>query len=98
MLHLSILITFVLHYYRLTFHRRHFHYRSDRSDGVILPPPIRPIAMPPRQGNWQLKTINAAVVAGLNSTVVWNIEPTRIRVMAVGPTRPFGVLAVVNSA
>ena len=45
-------------------------------------------------GNRQLKTINAAVVVGLNSTVVWNAEPTEIRVMATAPTRPFGVPAV----
>jgi hypothetical protein len=41
-----------------------------------------------------VETINAAVVAGLNSTIVWNIEPTKIRIMAATPTRPFGVPAV----
>ena len=86
------------HYYRLTYHYRHFHCRSEKSVGVILPPSVRPIERPPKDENWQLKTINAAVVVGLNSTVVWNAESTGIGVVAVGPTRPFGVPAVVNSA
>ena len=30
----------------------------------------------------------------MNSTVIWNAEPTEIRVMAAAPTRPFGVSAV----
>jgi hypothetical protein len=38
-----------------------------------------------------LKTINAAVVVGLNSTVVWNTEPTEIHIMATAPTQLFGV-------
>jgi hypothetical protein len=42
-----------------------------------------------------LKTINVAVVVGLNSTVVWNAEPTEIRIVAAAPTQPFGV-PVVN--
>jgi hypothetical protein len=41
-----------------------------------------------------VETINVAVVVGLNSTIVWNIEPTEIRVMAATPTRLFGVPAV----
>jgi hypothetical protein len=41
-----------------------------------------------------VETINTTVVVGLNSTIVWNIEPTEIRVMAVALTRPFGVPAV----
>jgi hypothetical protein len=45
-----------------------------------------------------MKTINAAVVVGLNSTIVWNAELTRIGVMAASPTQPFGVSAVVNLA
>jgi len=27
------------------------------SDGVILPPPVEPIARPPKEGNWQLKLL-----------------------------------------
>ena len=65
---------------------------------MTLPPSVGPVERPPKEGNRQLKTINATVVVGLNSTVVWNADPTGIGVMAVGPTRPFGVLAVVNSA
>ena len=65
---------------------------------MILPQLVVPIGRPPKDGNRQLKTINAAVVVGLNSTVVWNAEPTGIGVMAAGPTQPFGVPAVVNSA
>ena len=86
------------HYYRLTYHYRHFYCRSDKSVGVILPPLVVPIGRPPKDRNRQLKTINATVVVGLNSTVVWNAKPIGIRVMAAGPTRPFGVPAVVNSA
>ena len=86
------------HYYRLTYHYHHFHCHSDKSIGVILPPSVGPIGRPPKEENRQLKTINAAVVVGLNSTVVWNAEPTEIHVMAAAPTRPFGVPAVVNSA
>ena len=37
-----------IHYYRLTYHYRHFHYCSDRSDGVILAPSVGTIARPPR--------------------------------------------------
>jgi hypothetical protein len=87
-----------LHYYRLTYHYRHFHCRSDKSVGVILPPSVVPIGRLPKDGNRQFKTINAAVVVGLNSTVIWNAEPTGIGVMDVDPTRPFGIPAVVNSA
>jgi hypothetical protein len=87
-----------LHYYRLTYHYHHFHCRSDKSIGVILPPSVVPIGRLPKDGNWQLKTINVAMVVWLNSTIIWNAEPTRIGVMATNPTRPFGVLAVVNSA
>ena len=65
---------------------------------MILPSSVGPIERPPKDGNRQLKTINATVVVGLNSTIVWNTEPTGIGVMAVGPTRPFGVPAVINSA
>ena len=65
---------------------------------MILPSSVVPIGRPPKDGNRQLKTINTAVVVGLNSTIVWNAEPTGIGVMAAGPTRPFGVLAVVNLA
>ena len=86
------------HYYILTYHYRHFHCSSDKSIGVILPPLVLPIGRPPKDGNLQLKTINAAVIVGLNSTIVGNAEPTGIGVMAAGPTRPFGVPAVVNSA
>jgi hypothetical protein len=71
---------------------------SNKSVGVILPPSVGPIGRPRKEWNLQLKTINAVVVAGLNSTVVWNIEPTGIGVMAASPTRPFGVPVVVNSA
>jgi len=42
----------------------------------------------------QLKIINAVVVVGLNSTVIWNAEPIEIRVMAAAPTRPFSVPTV----
>ena len=76
-----------IHYYRLTYHYRHFHCRSDKSVGVILPLSVVPIGRPPKDGNLQLKTINVAVVVGLNSTVVWNAEPTGIGIMAAGPTR-----------
>ena len=79
-------ITQNLHYYRLTYHYRHFYCRSDKIIGVILSPSVGPIGRPPQEGNQQLKTINAAVVVGLNSTVVWNAEPTVIGVMATGPT------------
>jgi hypothetical protein len=41
-----------MHYYRLIYHYRHFHCHSDRSDGVILPPPVGPIARPPKEGNY----------------------------------------------
>ena len=37
----------VIHYYRLIYHYRHFHYRSDRSNGVILAPSVGTIARPP---------------------------------------------------
>ena len=47
----------IAHYYRLTFHRRHFHFRSDKSVGVILPPSIGPIGRPPKEGNRQLKLL-----------------------------------------
>ena len=50
--------------------------------------------MKPIVENRQLKTINAAMVVGLNSTIIWNAEPAEIRVMAAAPTRPFGVPAV----
>ena len=86
------------HYYIFTFYCHHFHCRSDKSVGVKLSPSVGPIGRPRKQWNRQLKTINAAVVVGLNSTVVWNAESTGIGVVAVGPTRPFGVPAVVNSA
>ena len=86
-----------MHYYRLTYHYRHFHCRSDKSIDVILPPSVGLIGRPPMDGNRQLKTINAAVVVGLNSTIVWNVETTRIGVMAADHTRPFGVPTVVNS-
>jgi hypothetical protein len=36
------------HYYRLIYHYRHFHCRSDRSDGVILALSVEMIARPPR--------------------------------------------------
>jgi hypothetical protein len=36
-----------LHYYRLIYHCRHFHCRSDRSDYVILPPLVAMMARPP---------------------------------------------------
>jgi len=36
------------HYYRMIYHCRHFHCRSDRSDGVILAPSVGTIARPPR--------------------------------------------------
>jgi hypothetical protein len=45
------------HYYRLIFHYRHFHCRSDRSDGVILPPLVGPIGRPRREGNQLLKLL-----------------------------------------
>ena len=65
---------------------------------MILPPLVGLIGRPPNDGNQQLKTINTEVIVGLNSTVIWSTEPTRIGVMAVGPTRPFGVPAVANLA
>jgi hypothetical protein len=86
------------HYYRLTFHHRGFHCRSDKSVGVILPPSVGSIGRPRKEWNRLWKTINAAVVLWLNSTIVWNSEPTGIGVMAAGPTRPSSVPAVVNSA
>jgi len=36
--------------------------------------------------------------SGVEFHRVWNAEPTEIRVMAVTPTRLFGVPAAVNSA
>ena len=36
------------HYYRLIYHYRHFHCRSDKSDSVILAPSVGTIARPPR--------------------------------------------------
>jgi hypothetical protein len=36
------------HYYRLIYHCHHFHFRSDRSDGVILALLVGTIASPPR--------------------------------------------------
>ena len=83
------------HCYRLTYHCRHFHCRSDKSVDVILPPSVGPIGRPPKEGNRQLKTINAAVVVGLNYTIIWNAETIGIGVMAVGPPRLFG-LPMVN--
>ena len=38
----------LFHYYKLIYHCHHFHYRSDRSDGVILPSSVEMIARPPR--------------------------------------------------
>ena len=37
-----------IHYYRLIYRCCHFHYLSDRSDGVILLPSVGTIARPPR--------------------------------------------------
>ena len=64
----------------LSYH--HFHCCSDKSVGVILPSSVGPIERPPKDGNRQLKTINAAVTVGLNSTIVWNAKLTRIGVLA----------------
>jgi hypothetical protein len=87
-----------LHYYRLTYHYRHFHCRRDKSVSVILPLSVVPIGRLPKDGNRQFKTINVAVVVGLNSTIIWNAEPTGICVMDADPTRLFGIPAIVNSA
>ena len=53
----SLSLASIVHYYRLTYHYRHFHYRSDRSDCVMLPPPVGPIARPLEEGNRQLKLL-----------------------------------------
>jgi hypothetical protein len=50
-------VLMVKHYYRLRYHCHHFHCRSDRSDGVILPPLVGPVARPPKEGNRQLKPL-----------------------------------------
>ena len=45
------------HYYRLIYHYRHFHCRSNRSVCVMLPPLVGPIARPPEEENRQLKLL-----------------------------------------
>ena len=37
------------HYYKFTFHCRHFHCYSDKSVGVILPPSVGLIGRPPKE-------------------------------------------------
>jgi hypothetical protein len=64
---------------------------------VILPLSVVPIGRLPKDGNRQFKTINVAVVVGLNSTIIWNAEPTGIGVMDADPTQLFGIPAIVNS-
>ena len=47
----SLSLASIVHYYRLTYHYRHFHCRSDKSVGVILPLSVGPIGRPPNDGN-----------------------------------------------
>jgi hypothetical protein len=57
----TVTMTFVLavhtlkrlccHYYRLTYHYRHFHCHSNRSDCVMLPPLVGPIERPLEEEN-----------------------------------------------
>jgi hypothetical protein len=67
----------MIHYYRLIFHYHHFHCHSDKSDDVILPPPVGPIVRPPAEGNWQLnfyhRWVNNRWGSGIFS-VVWKAK------------------------
>jgi hypothetical protein len=52
-----------IHYYILIYHYRHFHCRSDRSDGVILAPSVRMIVQTSTSDGLM---IDVVVVLGLH--------------------------------
>ena len=57
------------HYYRLIYHCRHFHCRSDRSDGVILASSVGTIAWPPRtetsSSDFYHRRVNDRCISGI---------------------------------
>ena len=53
----SLNLKHVVHYYKLTFHCRHFHCRSDKSVSVILLLSVGPIGRPRKESNRQLNRL-----------------------------------------
>jgi hypothetical protein len=76
----------------LIYHCRHFHCRSDRSDGVILAPSVGTIARPSRTKTGSSDVYYQQVndrCGSVNDRKAW---PTRIHILPTGPKVAFGQL------